>query len=129
MKVFIIGGLLIAAVATGCLEPRNNKFVVLDSLKREFAGKTINISITDSLDLQRYAYLDKKRLDTSFKIFDRQKFKIAVDEGAVFIPSKVRMRPDDDGMVLIIGNKSKHGRSSGYIHYSHIAELNTMKTR
>ena len=126
MKLIIVCGLLIAT-SFGCTENRNYNFVVLDSLKRKYAGKLIHINITDSLNLQRYAYVDKRRLDTAFKIFTTQKFEMAIEEGFPFRPTMISMRPDDDGMVLILGNKSKYGRASGFIHYSHIAELSSKR--
>ncbi|MBE9598733.1 hypothetical protein [Pedobacter sp. MC2016-24] len=118
--------LLLIICSFGCTEKRSKKLLTLDSLKKNYAGKPINITLTNNPSstapiTNQYAYTDKIKSDLAFKLESWYKYKVADEEGYGFIATTDKPQPDDNEMVLIeiINGEGKRG----FVHYSLIKEF------
>jgi hypothetical protein len=117
---------LLLLTAFGCnSSDLDHKQVLLDSLKREYAGKEIHLTFanneagTESL-LTQYAYIDSKKSEPAFELNREQVYKLAAEEGMPYVPTSDHPQRQGNDMVLIeIPNTAKRG----YVSYKMIKEL------
>jgi hypothetical protein len=111
----------------GCKSPSNDQTSeLLDSLKREYAGKTVHLTFTNNEAgtapiTSQYAYVDREKSDLAFELKQYQTYQVAFEEGIPFVPTTKRPVEDKPDMILIeIPNTGKRG----FVSYKLIKEFN-----
>jgi len=111
-------------------EKKTGKFIVLDSLKKAYAGKNVGITLTKNQSgteplTTQYAYTDENKSDLAFEIYSCQasdnKYRMAVEEGFTVVETTEPKVPTD--MILI---EQVASGTRGYVPYSFIRELDAV---
>ena len=127
MKTILMFLLIITVF--GCKSPsKDHKSELLNSLKRQYAGKTIHLTFTNNEAgtaplTSQYAYVDRKRSDLAFELKTYQAYILAFEEGIAFVPTTEQPTRENTDMVLIeIPNTTKRG----FISYKYIKEFSAV---
>jgi ABC-type uncharacterized transport system involved in gliding motility auxiliary subunit len=110
---------------SGCKSTIDSRQVLLDSLKREYAGKEVHLTFTNNEAgtepiTSQYAYIDRKKSDLAFELKQSQSYNLAFEEGIPFVPTTNNPEKDKSDMVLIeIPNTTKRG----FVSYKYINEF------
>lgn len=121
---------LLFLTAFGCNSSIDSRQVLLDSLKREYAGKEVHLTFTNNeagteTITSQYAYIDRKKSDLAFELKQSQAYKLAFEEGIPFVPTTNNPEEEKTDMVLIeIPNTTKRG----FVSYKYIKEFKEIST-
>lgn len=128
-KIKILSLYIILFIVASCKVSKesNNKELVLDSLKKVYAGKFIGITLRNNQAhtkplTSKYAYVDENKSDVAFELYatsaEEKRYRLSEQEGWV----KVKTNANDitTDMVLI---EDGYCRKSGYVHYSFVREF------
>jgi hypothetical protein len=128
MKNILLFFLLITV--SGCTSKINEKQVLLDSLRQQYAGKQVHLTFTnneaqtESL-IGKYAYIDKNKSEPAFELNAEQVYKLAFEESIPFVPTTNRPDREETDMLLIeIPNTTKRG----FVSYRNIREFQEVST-
>lgn len=131
MRNFLV--LMAIVVSTfGCTlqsttEQSNKKQTLLSSLKQKYAGKPVNITLTNNQSgtapiTNQYAYTDENKSDLAFKLEGWLKYRLADEEGFLFVPTLDKPEPSEMVLIEITNGSLKRG----FVHYSFIKEFNEL---
>ena len=115
----------IATAAIGCKSEPDRKLVLLDSIKKEYAGKEIKITSTKNAAgveplTTKYAYTDRKGGDLAFELDANERYKVAREEGFTFVPTKEHSAPEQPEMIFI---ENLREDKRGFVSYKFISEF------
>jgi hypothetical protein len=115
-------------ISIGCTSKVDKKAQVLDSLKKAYADKPIHITLTNNPSgsapiTSQYAYTDKNKNDLAFRLESWHEYKLASEEGNVFVPTTDQFKQEESDMVLIEITKGDPSHKRGFIPYSFIEEF------
>lgn len=104
---------------------------LLDSLRNEYAGKPIGITLSNNQAgseplTDQYAYTDDKGTDISFKLDPNGKYIMDISERE-YIPTQATAGEERSDMILIESLNGSDYQKRGYVSYKYIYQFEFLK--